>query len=445
MKKIILTVLLIVAGLTTSLAQLIITVPPAGNYSSIQSALFPAGITSVSPTFRGDASSIATFVSGATNNIGFNDGVFLSTGHTSSAANPQSSQQDFDMAIEGDTDLQYLTGAVVRDVAVFEFDITLKSDSLKFRFVFASEEYPEFTCAPFVDVMGIFLTGPKPGGGFYNKENITHIPQTSIPVGINSINAGSPGANAGANNCTNVNESLNYSSYYVNNTGGTNIIFDGFTIPILVNVPVYACETYHIKIAIADVSDGLFDSGLFIESFTPGGFPHVIGHAGISQSFNDTTLLCTGDTVNLSPSVQALNYNWSGSGGATTTSITVNTPGNFSYFIFNPQNGCTLPSYAYHVIADPNCVVSTYENLSDAFTISPNPFTNQIHVTLNSGESTTYSITDLNGKLILNGVLNNKESIIDFSNRNDVDAGVYILRITQEGKSTQQKIVYQKS
>lgn len=54
-------------------------------------------------------------------------------------------------------------------------------------------------------------------------------------------------------------------SYYKDNWGGSHIEFDGMTSGLFARAVVQPCETYHIKLVIADVSDNLLDSGVFLE------------------------------------------------------------------------------------------------------------------------------------------------------------------------------------
>ncbi|HRD38464.1 MAG TPA: choice-of-anchor L domain-containing protein, partial [Bacteroidia bacterium] len=41
--------------------------------------------------------------------------------------------------------------------------------------------------------------------------------------------------------------------------------YDGFTTPLTASVNVTPCQTYHLKLAIADAGDCDYDSGVFLE------------------------------------------------------------------------------------------------------------------------------------------------------------------------------------
>ncbi|PLW93677.1 MAG: hypothetical protein C0592_05365 [Marinilabiliales bacterium] len=227
----------------------------------VQDVLLGAGISVSNVTFSGGADQRGTFT--GTSNIGISDGIILATGDINVAIGPNSStSESLGGGTSGDNDLASLVGNTTYDAAVLEFDFIPSADTVRFFYVFGSEEYPEYVCSEFNDVFAFFLSGPNPAGGNYVNENIAKIPGTTIPVAINSINPGVTGSFGTVGGCT----SLAYSSLYVDNTGGTTIEYDGFTTVLEASALVTACETYHIKIAIADVMDGAFDSGVFLQA-----------------------------------------------------------------------------------------------------------------------------------------------------------------------------------
>ena len=129
------------------------------------------------------------------------------------------------------------------------------ADTIRFRYVFGSEEYPEYISS-YNDVFGFFVTGPKPSGGNYTNQNIAIVPgTTNTPVSIYNINNGSN--NTGP--CVNC-------QYYVDNSSGLTIEFDGMTTVLTAWAVVIPCQTYHIKLAIGDAGDHAFDSGVFLEA-----------------------------------------------------------------------------------------------------------------------------------------------------------------------------------
>ena len=62
--------------------------------------------------------------------------------------------------------------------------------------------------------------------------------------------------------------------FFVNNgNGGTASLdsavqYNGFTVPFTATIEVKPFQTYHIKIAIADGSDGYYDSALLLQGDT---------------------------------------------------------------------------------------------------------------------------------------------------------------------------------
>ena len=223
----------------------------------VDDVLVGNGISSSNITFSGAKISVGKFTGGNTTNIGIDEGILLTTGSVYNAIGPNNVQNKTLNTVGGsDPQLASLVpGYSVNDAAVIEFDFVPVSDTIKLKYVFASEEYPEWVGSSYNDVFGFFISGPNPSGGNYNNHNLALVPGTTLPVTVNNINNGP--LNSGP--CTNC-------QYYVNNNGGTTIQYDGFTTVLTAYLVVTQCASYHIKIAIGDVGDHSFDSGIFLKS-----------------------------------------------------------------------------------------------------------------------------------------------------------------------------------
>jgi len=221
-------------------------------------------------TFTGNNDAVGSFSNGGA--IGIESGIVLSTGfinnipgpndfNTSIGPNPILSGISDELGTSGDSDLNTLligSGQTTTDASSIEFDFIPTTNEISFRYVFASDEYPEFVCSPYNDVFAFFISGP----GFAGNENIALIPGTTTPVSINSINNGSIGSQGFVQNC----DSFDNSSYYLNSTGNLSFEFDGFTTILTATTSVTPCENYHIKLVIADVKDWKYDSAVFLEA-----------------------------------------------------------------------------------------------------------------------------------------------------------------------------------
>ncbi|MEZ4885662.1 MAG: choice-of-anchor L domain-containing protein [Chitinophagales bacterium] len=140
------------------------------------------------------------------------------------------------------------------NACVLEFDFVPQGDSIKFNYVFGSEEYPEYVGSSFNDIFAFLIEGlPEyPEDLSVIEKNIAIIPGSpEIPVAINFLNFAA------------------YSQFYIANTPGIPsngfIQYDGFTTTLTAKAKVTPCNTYHLTLAIADVSDPIFDSGVFLE------------------------------------------------------------------------------------------------------------------------------------------------------------------------------------
>ncbi|NPD83605.1 PKD domain-containing protein, partial [Lentimicrobium sp. L6] len=222
------------------------------------------------------------FFVGYASNIGMPSGIVLTSGDAKDAEGFNSSQGITVInGTSGDTDLTAIAGVQTKDASGIEFDFIPETDTIKFQYVFGSDEYPEYNNGPFNDVFAFFLSGDDPTGGVYVKKNIALIPNTDDAISIMNVN------------------SEDNNQYYVNNNfqqQGT-VEYDGFTVELTAWAAVVPCTEYHIKIVIADAQDGQFDSGVFLRSnsFTAAQVEIIpeYAHASISNSVegcNDVTL-----------------------------------------------------------------------------------------------------------------------------------------------------------
>jgi len=246
----------------------------------IEDVLVGGGCFQISDlTYSGQSSQIGTFSNGLTN-IGFNSGVIVATGNISIAPGPN----DLNGAAFGfgintpDADLASLTTGNTFDMANIEFDFVPTQSQVSFEFVFASEEYCEFVNTKFNDVFGFFISGP----GIVGTQNLAVIPTTSIPITINNVNHMVNGGlythntPASGNNCQGGNlPGIPPPSPVPAATGPAvnELQYDGFTKKMIALANVIPCQKYHIKLKIADVADGVWDSAVFLRanSFNAGG------------------------------------------------------------------------------------------------------------------------------------------------------------------------------
>ena len=207
-------------------------------------------------------------------NVKIKKGLIMTTGHAEGALGPNTfdgEDNSIDNGGTNDPDLDMVISDTTYNACAIEFDIEVASDTLRFNYIFASEEYPEYVCSKFNDVFAFYISGPD----IPVPQNIALIPGTDFPVSINSINSGFAGPNSVPGGCI----SLDFNNYYqYNGLGGVGlqstddyyIQYDGFTTVLEAKSAVKPCEAYHLKLVIADVQDYRFDSAVFIEaeSFT---------------------------------------------------------------------------------------------------------------------------------------------------------------------------------
>jgi len=240
----------------TAEAQLLIA--PQATAQQMAGKLAGNGIAAITNvTYTGHPGASGIFTTGSvTTNLAMDSGIILASGLAITAIGPNNNTgAGTNLNMPGDSLLNTLIpGYTTYDAVVLEFSFIPLSDSLFIRFVFGSEEYPDYANSSFNDVLGIFLSGPNPLGGGYQNHLMSTLPDTTLPVSINNINNGT--ANNGP--CVNC-------QYYINNTGGPYLQYNGITTPLTGMAMVVPGMTYTLRIAIADAGDGILDSGVFLE------------------------------------------------------------------------------------------------------------------------------------------------------------------------------------
>lgn len=205
--------------------------------------IFGDGVTVVNATYTGDNNASGVYTNGDTVSPGVtpsDTGVILSTGNARDFSNRngqynqdtnQSSNMNGPDTVEGASDI---TSANTYDAAVLDVDFIPTGDTMTMQFVFASEEYPEYTNSLYQDFVGVWV-------------NDVYVPMEIGSINPETVNGGS-------------NESL-----FIDNTGDAyNTEMDGFTLTMTLTMDVDPGETNNIRIAIADVGDSSYDSNLLI-------------------------------------------------------------------------------------------------------------------------------------------------------------------------------------
>ncbi len=209
------------------------------------------------------------------------EGIVMATGDAILAVGPNTTggstnNNGVTIPDPSDPDLAAISTAIMYNECILEFDIIPTGDTLIFNYIFASEEYHEFSTSYYNDAFGFFISGPGISGPYTNgAENIAIIPGTTLPVTMNNLNNGS--SNTGP--CINC-------AFLIDNASGNDLQYDAHTSTLQASVSVQCGETYHIKLAIADAGDQAYDSAIFLEanSFDSNGSTTVINQTNIVES-----------------------------------------------------------------------------------------------------------------------------------------------------------------
>ena len=214
-------------------------------------AMFGEGVTVVSASYTGDSRSSGTFKGGDAKSPEItpsDEGVILSTGHVKDFSNQNgkfnkspdtstdTSGPDADAGFFSDPAFVEGFGTNSFDATYIDVDFIPDGDMLTMQFVFASEEYPEFSTSLITDSIGIWVNG--------SRIDVAAAPDDTLVDDINSL--------------------TNPSLFVDNESGIYNTEMDGFTVTLTAKLPVTSGELNSIRIGIADVGDADYDSSLLV-------------------------------------------------------------------------------------------------------------------------------------------------------------------------------------
>ena len=242
-----------------------LSVTTTANGGDLVNTIVGTGITVdwSSVSYSGAAGASGTFTDGISSGIGIDEGIILTSGDASLAPGPNTSDAATgNNGLSGNSALDALIpGYTTYDATILSFNFETTGGDLFFNYVFASEEYNEYTNTQYNDVFAFFLDGTDV------NDNIALIPGTTTPVSINNVNGGNPYGTAASN-----------PEYFNNNDlndGGPfyDIEYDGFTNVFMAQVLGIGAGTHTITLAIADSGDHILDSTVFIQAGTFSGTP----------------------------------------------------------------------------------------------------------------------------------------------------------------------------
>jgi gliding motility-associated-like protein len=229
----------------------------------------PSSISNVTVNCDGDAH--AAFDGGENTGIFMPNGIVLTTGSVDYAFMPNDSDGDpnLDLNSNSDADLATLAATfsnnqpTLTDACVLEMDVLAAGSELSLEYIFGSDDYVgNVNSNAGRDVMGIWISGPGiVGSPDYNgQELISLLPGTATPV-----------------HYFNVNPEVNFEYYRKNEETILGPHYDGLTTDfnsinkktLTASSAVEQCSTYHVKVAIADVSTNA-DSGIFFGEINNG-------------------------------------------------------------------------------------------------------------------------------------------------------------------------------
>ncbi|PLW98668.1 MAG: hypothetical protein C0593_04915, partial [Marinilabiliales bacterium] len=173
---------------------------PMNSYSAaqlVQEVLVTGCLTASNITFSGNESVQIGYFNKGNADFPLSEGIVLSTGNVADAEGDNTATNiTTEVGTGGDTELQNIATGTVQDASVLEFDFVPAGNTVTFSYIFASEEYPEWSCSEYNDVFGFFVTSLENDGINYNNQNVAQLPGGLGNVSINNVHG--PGRGDGS-------------------------------------------------------------------------------------------------------------------------------------------------------------------------------------------------------------------------------------------------------
>ncbi|UII28346.1 choice-of-anchor L domain-containing protein [Fulvivirga maritima] len=238
----------------------------------VNEVLLGQGVVIGNVTFKGKKHAIGQYTE-PEGQMGLKNGIVLTSGNAFYVIGPNKNPRaGWASDAPGDPELDDIARGKTYDASTLEFDFVTQSENLYFEYIFASEEYLEYVGSKFNDVFAFFINGPG-----MEHTNIAMLPDGVTPITVNTVN-------------NEMNAEYYVDNAYINTTDpfiwdvrNRKVIenkdylqpevppnydtqFDGFTTVLTARCRVIPNEIYHIKMSIADVGDGILDSGVFLKA-----------------------------------------------------------------------------------------------------------------------------------------------------------------------------------
>ena len=375
-------------------------------------------------------------------------GLVFCTGDVNLISSPNNSDNEGATIGSGtDADLQQLLASnySINDAVIIEFDYIPFTNIMSFSYIFGSEEFPEFVNSPYNDLFGFFVSGNGINGEFSNNsKNIALLPDSSGNVSIDNVYL---------------------TQYYIDNTNGLSIQYDGFTTALDAVVEVTPFTVYHIKLAVGDAGDSAYDTGVFLKnnSFSSWPLQYYVNTVNINELTKTNLPEAIEDSVTLTIDIELpvvatadITYRYQILGTAINgvdyqqiaDSIIVPADSNHASIIINALSDAFVEGTEQIIlvldylndtikvdILD-NTEVLTNIVLTDnnKINIYPNPATNQLTISSEQLIIEKVEILDITGKMLQ--IYQEFKTLDKLSiNISSLDKGIYFIRINNESIS----------